>query len=164
MVHWTLRGALTVSGIALLIGFFLPWIDIGDVANINGFELVSGPNLPVWQRYMLAVCPIVGLALVGSGVVGFKGARWVGVGAGSIVLLYGIFTVGYIVFHMLDAGLWIVLAGALVALVSGLVLKPKRLPPKASQPQAIEATKETVEVGGTDQEEQEEVPIGEAKA
>ena len=104
-----LRIGLAMSGLCLLAGFFLPWLMIGSVADISGLELVIGDNLPAAQRYALAFCPLVAVLLTIAGVVGFRGSAYIGIAAGLLVFGYGLFTVAYILFTMIDVGLWLVL-------------------------------------------------------
>jgi hypothetical protein len=120
------RGLLGFSGLLLLLGFFLPWVTIGDVANISGLELVIHDNLPSWQRVMLGFCPLVSLVLMAVAGFGVKGARWFGVGAGGCVLGYGLFTIAYIVFNMIDVGIWMVMGGGIIAMVTGLAFRPRK--------------------------------------
>lgn len=128
-----LRVFLGVAGILLVLGFFLPWVSIGDVANIAGHELVFGDNLPSWQRVALAFCPLLGALSVAVAILGFRWARWFALGVGGVVLGYGLFTVSYLLFKMLSVGLWLVLAGGLLALAAGFLLRPRR---RASEPEA----------------------------
>lgn len=119
-----LRVALALAGLILLSGFFLPWVTIGKVADISGLELViNNENLPSSQRIILALCPLVAVALTLAGVLGFRGSVWVGIIAGAAVLAYALFTIAYILYQMIDVGLWMVLASALIAFAGGIFSK-----------------------------------------
>lgn len=114
-----LRVALALAGLVLLSGFFLPWI-----TETSGFELViNDDNLPSSQRIILALCPLVAVALTLAGVLGFRGSVWVGIIAGAAVLAYALFTIAYLLYQMIDVGLWMVLASALIAFAGGVFAK-----------------------------------------
>jgi hypothetical protein len=122
-----LRIVLGTAGLCLVVGFFFPWIKIGDLANISGLDLAISDNIVIRQaigastRWVLLAVPVLGLALTAIGYLGFKWSGLVGVIVGVLVVGYGIFILAYLFFQLTAPGLWIVLVGALAAFFTGLV-------------------------------------------
>lgn len=129
-----LRIVLGTAGLCLVVGFFFPWIKIGDLANISGLDLAISDNVVIRQaigsttRWILLFVPLLGLALTAIGYLGFKWSGIVGVVAGVLVIGFGIFILAYLFFQLTAPGLWVVLVGALVGFGAGLftVLRARR--------------------------------------
>lgn len=124
--HMALRIVLGTAGLLLVVGFFLPWVQIGQHPQISGLSLVidSTPDIRgtigETQRWILLVVPFFGVVLTA---VGFLGLRWSGPLAavlGLLLLGYGAVTVVIIFFQSTRVGLWLIVGGAFLALASGI--------------------------------------------
>ena len=114
------------AGVALLIGFFLPWIKLGEVAAISGFamlvssgtviEAVAGPS-----RAMLFTIPAAAVAMIACSVVGPKAAARSALVSGLAILLFGLYTAARAFFSSTGTGMWLVVFASLVAAGVGLV-------------------------------------------
>jgi hypothetical protein len=107
--------ALTVAGVALVAGFFLPWF-----GPLSGWDLVRNENVSLFHRVLFALCPLFGAGLAMSSIVGSRRTGLVAVGAGVGVLGYTAYKVADTFLAITGWGLWVVLGAAAVALVLGL--------------------------------------------
>lgn len=116
MSRKSVNGVLVVTGIAAVVAFFLPFLDLGGIASASGWEILVADHVELSMRVALLALPLGGLALIGAGATQSDKARWVGVAFGL-----GVF--GYLGFQMVRVfvattgwGLWITLAAAATAL------------------------------------------------
>ena len=119
------RVALGAAGVGLVVGFFLPWFNLGTLMSVSGFGLVvssgaaveglSGPH-----RALLFVVPFSGLALLATAVRGPRVATWVALASGVFILAYGLYTLLRLFFDATGAGMWLVVGSALLALGVGI--------------------------------------------
>jgi hypothetical protein len=121
-----IRVAFTAAGLALLAGFFLPWVRVAGVAAISGLGLMGSEGAAVEvvagsHRFLLFAVPLFGVLLMAAGVTGHRAGRWVAVTAGVVVIGGGIATLVVMFFRTTGSGMWLVLFGALAALVTGLL-------------------------------------------
>jgi hypothetical protein len=123
---WAIRIALGISGLLLLVGFFLPWLHLGDLRDVSGLTLVISDQpiirhmIPETQRYILLAIPVLGLALTAIGFLGFRWSGIVGAVVGILVIGYGVVTVVTIFFRTTAVGMWLMLGGSFLALGMGL--------------------------------------------
>jgi hypothetical protein len=117
--HIVLRAFLGVSGLSLLVGFFLPWFTVQGT-EMTGLELaVGGPIvntvIPFGIRTAIGVVPLLGLILTPLGFLGFRFAGMVG-----LIVGVAIFALAVVAAVMITGvGLWIVVAGTATALAAG---------------------------------------------
>lgn len=143
--HLVLRILLGTAGLLLVVGFFLPWLQLGDLTNISGMQLVVADSVLVrqaindTQRWILLVIPVLGLALTAVGFLGFRWSGIVGAIVGLLVIGYGVVTVVTIFFQTTAVGLWLILAGSFLALGVGLfaVIRARQTKPVPSKEIAI---------------------------
>jgi hypothetical protein len=120
------RIALGAAGLGLLVGFFMPWLKLGAAMTVSGFglmlsagevvEALTGPH-----RMLLFAIPMFGLALLGAAVFAPRFAGWVGLVAGTLIIVYGLVTVISVFLAATGAGMWIVVFASLGALVAGVL-------------------------------------------
>ena len=129
---WLARGSLILAGLALGLGFFLPWLRLAGLASISGFglmvtdgqavEMISGPH-----RLLLFAVPLFGVARVIGGITGHRIAAWLALAAGVIVVGDGLVTLVMLFLNTTGIGMWLVIGGSLMALVTGLLtVGPRR--------------------------------------
>lgn len=127
--HWRLRGGAVASGLLLIGGFVLPWVQIGEIARVSGLELMISDNAAVnsavgpIQRGLISLIPITGVLLVLWGLRNLPGLRWILLGAGLVLLVFGLVVVMTIFIQVTSLGLWLVVGGLLVALIVGGVVR-----------------------------------------
>jgi hypothetical protein len=124
-VSMPVRIIFVVCGLALLVGFFLPWFKLGNLLQVSGMGLIftqgeavgmlSGPN-----RFLLVAVPVLGFLLVLGAGFGLRVTPWVAVVGACIILLYGLFTVMQLFISSTGFGMWLVILASIAALGIGL--------------------------------------------
>ena len=104
------------AGAALVVGFFLAWVDLGDFGSITGLDLARQTG---WTYHLYAIAPVLGAALLYYGLTDPRRARSLGVLSGVIVLGYCAYASGHDVAQSLRWGGWIAVAGAAGLVASG---------------------------------------------
>ena len=112
-----------VAGLALVFGFFMPWIDILGLVNASGWDLVRDDHLGLGTRAVIGLCPVAGGALAFAAFNKSENAAWIALASGLGVLGYTGFKVAYAFTKITGWGLWLVLAAGGVSLVLGLATK-----------------------------------------
>jgi hypothetical protein len=120
--NWLLVGA----GAALVVGFFLPWLDLGRVIGMSGWDMVRSGHASTWTKVVLALVPLLGAGLAFAGLGGGKRAANAALVAGGAIVGYTTYKVAYGFFKTTGIGLWLVLTAAAVALIVGLVNRSKK--------------------------------------
>lgn len=115
--------ALIGAGLASVVAFFLPFVDIGGLIQASGLDVLLSDGLDWTTRIALLALPLGGVALALAGLTDSRRGRLVGFAFGA-----GVY--GYLGYHVVRAflattgvGLWITLAAAATALVVALVGK-----------------------------------------
>jgi hypothetical protein len=123
MTRKTSNIVLVIVGIAAVVSFFLPFLDVGGLIQASGFDVLIGDNVPWTVRLALLALPIGGAVLIFAGATDNKKARVIGFGFGA-----GVY--GYLGFQLVRAfiattgiGLWVTLLAAAVAIVVALYTK-----------------------------------------
>lgn len=120
-----LRGLVFLAGVGLLVGFFLPWLRLGQFAALSGLSLLvsSGSAVDALAgpaRGFLLLIPACAIALVGCGWLGPRPSILAGLVAGLAIVAFGLFTLARVFFETVGSGMWIVTASALVAVGAGV--------------------------------------------
>lgn len=119
------RAVYVGCGLALLLGFFMPWFKVGNMLSVSGMGLVftqgdvvgmlSGAN-----RFLLVAVPVLGALLLVGGGLGYRVTSWVAVIGASIILIYGLFTVMQLFISSTGLGMWLVILASIASLGIGL--------------------------------------------
>jgi hypothetical protein len=124
MSRSTVRRAIFLSGLALVVGFFLPWLDLGGPFRASGFDAVWNANGITAFRVMMLMVPIGGLAMMLSAAIQSRYARLISLGTGACLGAFGVYKALELFFRVTGWGLWIVLAAATVAVLAPLLVRP----------------------------------------
>ena len=114
---------LTVAGLAMVVGFFLPWIDVGGAFTVSGWDFVKSSHVAWHTRMVLLLLPIAGALLALAGLAGGAAAASLGVATGLGVFGYMFFRIAWGFIKTTGLGLWMVLGAAAVAVVFGLAAR-----------------------------------------
>lgn len=117
------NAVLVGAGIASVVAFFMPFLDLGGIATASGWEILVAEHAPWTYRLAMLALPLGGLALIAAGGAGRKKARLVGFGFGAGVYGYFGYQMVKIFFATTGVGLWILLAAAGAALFAALASK-----------------------------------------
>jgi hypothetical protein len=129
----TARVIMTVAGIVILAGFFMPWFDFQKLDDASGFTILrKGDLTTLWLAILLAV-PAFGLLLSAAGLSGVKYGRYMALLVGALIIGYGAYRFFQLFFSVTGPGIWFVVAGGLIALIVGLM---PALPEAPSSPSA----------------------------
>lgn len=113
-----------IAGVGLVVGFFLPWLDLG-VAGASGWDIVRS-DLFSLTSVILLLCPLLGVALAIAAFGKQKEAAAVSIAAGGGVLGYTFYKLAWGFVKISGVGLWMVLGAAAAALVLGLSARRTR--------------------------------------
>jgi amino acid transporter len=126
-----IRIALGTAGILLLVGFFMPWLNLGELrigddmrGTVSGLDLVLSNEAEVVRtlgvhRWIILLIPVLGVALAAVGYLGFRWSGIVGAGIGIVVIGYGVVTVVLLFFRTTAFGIWMILIGTFLAVGIG---------------------------------------------
>lgn len=107
--HW-----IAIVGVALVVGFFLPWVDIGWGPSVSGLRISqAGQGFFSWLMLVPAGGALMALLALG----GSKHARVVSALVGLGLVGYGVVKTVQTFFATTGFGLWLVIAAACAALV-----------------------------------------------
>lgn len=122
---FTTRVLLLLAGVGLLIGFFLPWVNL-EAVQVSGFNLLvtsgravdalAGPN-----SEFLVMIPLMAIALIASALFRPRLAVWVGFATGITIIFYGLYTLMRTFLGTTGSGVWITVGASLLALLVGVV-------------------------------------------
>lgn len=120
-----LRALVFVGGLGLVVGFFLPWLRFGEFAAVSGLSLMvsSGQAVDALAgpaRGLLVLIPVSGGALIAASVFGPRLAVLAALVGGIVVLAFGFFTLARVFLETMGAGMWVVVASALLAAGAGV--------------------------------------------
>jgi hypothetical protein len=127
------------AGVALLVGFFLPWVTLGDVAAVSGFALLASSGTMIEtmagpSRGLLFVIPAAGLLMIGCSAMGPKAAARSALVSGLGILAFGLYTAARAFISSTGTGMWIVVLASLVAAGVGLVAAGRDSRPETRRP------------------------------
>jgi hypothetical protein len=108
------------AGAALLIGFFMPWFDLGMGFQATGWDIVKTSELSWVTRLAVLACPFVGAALLLAALGATRSVAAFSIGTGCAVLGFTAYKVADAFITVSGTGLWLVLSAGTVALVAGL--------------------------------------------
>lgn len=141
--HMVLRIVLGTAGLLLVVGFFLPWLKLEELATVSGMQLVIDENPVIralvgndTQRYLLLLIPGFGLALTAVGFLGVRYSGHIAAVLGVLIVLYGVVTLIIFFFQKTGVGLWLILVGAILAIAAGTFAWARSRTPK--EPKRLE--------------------------
>jgi hypothetical protein len=113
-----------LCGAALLVGFFLPWLDVGGMISASGWDMFWGKGASWSTKLWLLGFPLAGIALIVTGLGGdARKAAGVAAASGGILIGWMLFRLAWGFFKTTGIGLWMVIAAAIVALIFGLATR-----------------------------------------
>jgi hypothetical protein len=110
---------MALTGAAMVVGFFLPFLDVG-VAGASGWDIVRSDAFAWTTRLAVACLPLGGAALALAGLTRSDGARKISWTMGAGILGFLFFKLAWGFFKVTGTGLWMVIGAATIALLVGL--------------------------------------------
>ena len=121
-----MRIALAAAGLGLVVGFFLPWIRLGDVLTLSGLTMaLSGgeaiQTLAGPLRGIVFIVPIAGVIMLASAIRGTRALAMTALACGLLVFASGVITLIRAFLDSTGAGMWVVVISALTATAVGFL-------------------------------------------
>ena len=125
-----LRVLIGFGGLALLVGFFLPWLNVsvpgaeGAPATLqaqSGLTLATSGDLVGTPAPLLFLVPALGVALTATAFMGFKWSAQVAVGVAVSLIGYSLYVLLQMFVQHTALGLWIVSGSVFLILLLGVV-------------------------------------------
>lgn len=125
-----LRVLMGFGGLALLVGFFLPWLNVsvpgvdGAAATLeaqSGLTLATSGDLVGTPSPLLFLVPALGVALTATAFMGFKWSGQVAVAIAVSLLGYALYVLLQMFVQHTAIGLWIVTASVFLILLLGVL-------------------------------------------
>jgi hypothetical protein len=112
------KSVVLFCGLALVAGFFLPWVSVGGFIKVSGWDMVAHGD--GFSQLAIALIPLTGLVLVVAALGNARAARASAFFVGGGILTYFVGSTAWAFLKTTGLGLWLVLAAAIVALGVGL--------------------------------------------
>ncbi|MGZ5968835.1 MAG: hypothetical protein ACXWP4_14280 [Polyangiales bacterium] len=122
----TARSTIALIGLALVVGFFLPWIDMGWGLRVSGMDVVRHGSSGSLFYLMMLLVPIGGLAMVVTAIGGSKYVRLTSAATGLLLVGYGVVKTVHAFFATTGFGLWLVIAASCAALIEPFLARAER--------------------------------------
>jgi hypothetical protein len=120
------RVVLALAGLGLVVGFFLPWIRLGEVLTLSGLgmALAGGEAITTLSgpfRAIVFIVPAAGLVMLAIAIRGARAIAVTGLACGLLVFATGVITLIRAFLDSTGAGMWVVVISALTAIAVGFV-------------------------------------------
>ncbi len=120
-----LRVVVLLAGLGLLVGFFLPWLRLGDFAEMSGLSLMVSSGSAVDALAgpasgLLIMIPACGAGLIACSAFGPRASVIAALIAGVAILGFGLVTLARVFLQTMGSGMWIVAGSALLAVGAGI--------------------------------------------
>lgn len=118
------RVAIGATGLAMLVGFFLPWVrrqlEEGDeTVLLSGLSLVQQESLAGTPPIAIIVVPLLGTALAAIAFTGFRFTAYVAIGVSVLLFGYAAYVFFQLFVQHTGLGLWITTGAAFLSLLLG---------------------------------------------
>lgn len=134
------RALMGFAGLALLVGFFFPWVrNVGEVdGGQSGLALLTGATLGGAPPVSVVLVPVLGALLSVTAFMGFRYAAYVAIGVSIVLFGYAAYVFFLLFVAHTAVGLWITTGSAFLSLVlgAGTLAWMRRGTQKASKPAA----------------------------
>src|SRR5689334_9107728 len=102
-------------GVAMVVGFFLNWLDLGAFGGISGYEFVKMKHGVAWTtKLFLVLLPLGGALLAFAGFSGSRSTPLIAMSMGIGILGYTLFKLAWNFIQASGIGLFIVLGAAVL--------------------------------------------------
>ena len=136
------RALMGFAGLALLVGFFFPWVRIGDPqAEQSGLGLLGAASMGGAPPVSVVLVPVLGALLSVTAFMGFRYAAYVAIGVSIVLFGYAAYVFFLLFIAHTAVGLWITTGSAFVTLLlgAGTLIWMRR----TATPKAVKSTSET---------------------
>ena len=131
------RALMGFAGLALLVGFFFPWVrNVGEVdGGQSGLALLTGATLGGAPPVSVVIVPVLGALLSVTAFMGFRYAAYIAIGVGIVLFGYAAYVFFLLFIAHTAVGLWITTGSAFVTLLlgAGTLIWMRRGVPRATR-------------------------------
>lgn len=118
------RVLIGATGLAMLVGFFFPWIrrqlEEGDeTVLLSGLSLLQQDSLAGTPSIAVIVVPVLGTALAAIAFTGFRYTAYVSIGVAVMLFGYAAYVLFQLFVQHTGMGLWITTVAAFLSLLFG---------------------------------------------
>ncbi|MFO0712912.1 MAG: hypothetical protein U0353_23865 [Sandaracinus sp.] len=118
------RALIGVTGLAMLVGFFFPWVqrqlEEGDeTVLLSGLSLLQQESLAGTPSIAVIVVPVLGTALAAIAFTGFRYTAYVAIGVSVLLFGYAAYVLFQLFVQHTGLGLWITTGAAFLSLLLG---------------------------------------------
>jgi hypothetical protein len=118
------RALIGVTGLALLVGFFFPWVRReleaeGETVLLSGLSLLQQESLAGTPPIAVIMVPVLGTALAAIAFTGFRYTAYVAVGVSVLLFGYAAYVLFQLFVQHTGLGLWITTGAAFLSLLFG---------------------------------------------
>ncbi len=118
------RVLIGAAGLAMLVGFFFPWVtrqleQQGETAVLSGLALLQQESIAGTPPLALVVVPLLGTALAAVAFTGFRYTAHAAIGVAIVLFGYAAYVLFQLFTQFTGVGLWVTTGAAFLALVLG---------------------------------------------
>jgi hypothetical protein len=118
------RASIGATGLAMIVGFFLPWVrrqlEQGDeTVLLSGLSLVQQDSLAGTPPIAILVVPLLGTALAAIAFTGFRFTAYVAISVSVLLFGYAAYVFFQLFVQHTGLGLWITTGAAFLSLLLG---------------------------------------------
>lgn len=118
------RASIGATGLAMIVGFFLPWVrrqlEQGDeTVLLSGLSLVQQDSLAGTPPIAILVVPLLGTALAALAFTGFRFTAYVAISVSVLLFGYAAYVFFQLFVQHTGLGLWITTGAAFLSLLLG---------------------------------------------
>lgn len=118
------RVLIGVTGLAMLVGFFFPWVRReleaeGETVLLSGLSLLQQESLAGTPPIAVIMVPVLGTALAAIAFTGFRYTAYVAIGVSVLLFGYAAYVLFQLFVQHTGLGLWITTGAAFLSLLFG---------------------------------------------
>ncbi|GAB4198594.1 MAG: hypothetical protein OHK0013_07970 [Sandaracinaceae bacterium] len=118
------RVLIGAAGLAMLVGFFFPWVRReleaeGETVLLSGLSLLQQDSLAGTPSIAVIVVPVLGTALAAIAFTGFRYTAYVAIAVSVLLFGYAAYVLFQLFVQHTGLGLWITTASAFLSLLFG---------------------------------------------
>lgn len=119
-----LRALIGATGLAMLVGFFFPWVrrqleDGNETVLLSGLSLLQQDSLAGTPSIVVLVVPVLGTALAAIAFTGFRYTAYVAIGVSVLLFGYAAYVFFQLFVQYTGLGLWITTGAAFLSMLLG---------------------------------------------
>ncbi len=126
------RALYVLAGALIAVAFFMPWLRVGDIGRLSGFEIMTADNIVLRQavnrthRMFVGAVPLLGVLMALFAFKGWRVAHFTALATGLYIFVFGISIFAALFFSATSLGLWLIIGAALCSTAVPALLLSRR--------------------------------------